>query len=894
MALSTGSRIGPYELGALIDEGGMGAVYRARDTRLGRDVAVKVLPEAFTDDEERLLRFEREARLLASMSHPNIAAVHGLEELDGVGALIMELVEGRTLADRLSEGPLEAAEALGIARQVCEALEAAHERGVVHRDLKPANVMVGSGGRVKVLDFGLAKPVEMESGHVTDPVDRGTRQPATRSGMILGTPPYMSPEQLEGGSADPRTDIWAFGCLLYEMLVGRSPFARSTVWQSVAAVLEQEPDLDRLPGGTPWRIRLLLERCLRKDPGKRLHHVADARIEVEEALTEGEASGWGRKKGGRRRWSGAARTVLTMAVVALTAASLAWAVSRGSTGSGSAGPVTFSVPLPSGVSIGPGEVSTYIAVSPDGGRLTFVGNSSNSPLRVHDFATGTTNVLEGTQGAASPFWSPDGRLIGFFAEGRLKKVAVGGGPVETISDATWEAGNSWSADGVILFSQPVDGGMAIHRVSEDGGTPTPVTETDPERDFAHFWPHFLPDGRHFLYLALERSPDTGPLRTLYVASLDADEPQRPLLRSVSRAVYAPPGMLLYVTNGVLVAHPFDADRLALTGDPEPVTDRLRYFYMTGQAEFSASRTADQPVIAFHGGPWESRIQRYGRSGETLGPLTEPAAFDQLRISPDGTRAVVDVLDPANGGRDLWLYDLRTTASRRLTLHPADEQDPVWSPDGREILYRSDENGPPDLYVRSADGSGTPRRVLSGGAVFTPEDWSADGRGVYQVASRSTGLDQWILDLDAEGAPRPLLDTPYREWGGTFSPDGRWIAFVSDESGQSQIYVAPVDDPGARRPLTVSGGIAPRWRDDGEIVFLGPGRTVMAVDVRTEPVLEADEPRILFELDEPAYAASYDVSPDGDLFLVNEVVEDARRAPIQVIMNWRAGGESENR
>lgn len=889
MTLPSGSRIGSYEVRSLLGEGGMGVVYRAHDTKLGREVALKVLPEALTGDTERLARLEREAKLLASMNHPAIASVYGIEESrDGI-AVVMELVEGRTLAEHLSEGPLPPREALSIARQVCEALEAAHARGIVHRDLKPGNVMVRADGRVSVLDFGLAKPTSPATGDGSgsDPEAVAGRI-ATRSETLLGTPPYMSPEQLEGRAADPRTDIWALGCLLYEMLVGRSPFARSTVWQTVAATLGQEPDLTRLPSATPARVRLLTERCLRKDPGKRLHHVADARIEIDEAIAEGEASGWT-----SRRAALASPIAVGLASVAIIAAlALAWTWSRDGPAGASTSrtePISFGVPLPPGHSLGPGEVSTYIAVSPDGRMLAFGGSFADSPLRLYEFGTGTTRVVAGTEGAASPFWSPDSRLIGFFAGGQLKKVGVEGQPPQVISAATWEAGNSWGADGTILFAQPTSDGIAIHRVRAEGGDPSPVTSVDRGREVAHFWPEILPDGRHFLYLSIERSPDPVPQRTLYLASLDGGEP-RPLLTSVSRAEYVPPGVLLYVTEGVLVAHRFDAGRLELVGEPRPVTDRLRHFYMTGQAEFSASHDAHNPVVAFHGGAWTSEVVRYDRAGQRLGPLAEPAAYDQVRISPDGRQAVVDVLDPTNGGRDLWVYDLVTTRARRMTLHRADEQDPVWSADGTRILYRSDENGPPDLYVRSAAGSGEPRRLLSRPTVLTPEDWSSDGRHViYQVSDRTTGADQWIVDLeDEETEPRPLLDTPYAEWGGRFSPDGRWVAFVSNEAGTSDVYVAPVDDPGARRAVSTDGGIAPRWRSDGdELFYLGPGRTVMAVDVRWGPALELGGPRVLFELDGPVYASAFDVSPDGELFLVNQVIEDASSAPIQVRLNWPA-------
>jgi len=891
VALNPGARFGPYHVTARLGAGGMGEVYRATDSKLGRDVALKVLPDALAGDPERLARFEQEARTLASVNHPNIAQIYGLEERDGVRALVMELVEGPTLADRIDGAGVPVDEALSLAEQVAGALMAAHEKGIVHRDLKPSNVMVDApAGRVKVLDFGLAKKISTaEEAELTT---LSGSPPATRAGTLMGTLPYMSPEQVRGEPLDARSDLWAFGCLVYELLAGASPFRRATSAETAAAILGEAPDLDRLPTTTPARIRMLVERCLRKDPRRRLHHAADARLELVDAASSPEAASG---PSGDRRVSSLRWWLVGAGTAGLLAGALAMTVlgPEGQRRSPIEDLVTFSVPLPDGMAVGPGEVQTYLAVSPDGNALALADASPRATLRLHSFRDATTTPLSGTEGAATPVWSPDGRFIAFFAEGHLKKLDVlEGGPPQVMAPVAWEAGLSWSEDDVLLFSQPSDQGIAIHRMSANGVEPTPVTRVDPEREIAHAWPQFLPDGRRFLYLALAKSSDESPVHTLYAASLDGSE-RRPIPGVASRATYAAPGFLLYVAQGTLVAHRFDLDRTELVGDPVPLSSNLRYFEMTGQAEFSAAAGIARSALAFHGGPWTSELVVYDRAGKAVKSIGEPAAFHELSLSPDGRQLVVAVLDPTNGGRDLWVHNLETGRGRRLTLHPPDERSPVWSPDGRRVLFRSDVAGPPDLYVRDASGGGTTEAILRRPTVLHPEDWSRDGRLVlYQEVSRATGRDEWLLPLDGE-SPEPLLNTRYSEWGGKLSPDGRYVAFVSDESGNNQVYIAPIDDPGARRPVSTTYGLSPRWRGDGrELFYLGAGPSVFSVTIEAPSgALEIGEPAALFALDTPVYKGAWDVGPDGRLFVVNHVMEDTSRSPVTVMLGWIAQFEA---
>jgi Tol biopolymer transport system component len=792
--------------------------------------------------------------------------------------------EGRSLADA---GRLSLSDTLAVGEQIADALAAAHDRGIVHRDLKPANVMFGADGRVKVLDFGLARKMSPEAEPDLTTVTQTS--PQSEAGSLRGTVPYMSPEQIRGQPLDARSDLWAFGCVLYELLTGTRAFGRATPADTVAAILGDEPDLDTLPRSTPSRVRTLIARCLRKDVRQRLHHAADARIELADARAalSGSTPGFDQPATGTPVVSRARVWIPAVAAAAVAVAAIAVAWPRDRSAAASAGEaVTFSVPLPAGSRIAPGEVQTYLALSPDGQQLIFAGGSSRAPLHLHSFRTATTTALAGTEGAASPVWSPDGRFVAFFAEGRLKRIDVtAGGPAQDITSGSWEAGNSWNAEGVLLFSLLAPQGMSIHRVPADGGDPSPVTEVDPEREIAHFWPHFLPDGRRFLYLAVQKSSSEAPERTLYLSSLDGAE-RRPIPGVASRAVYAH-GFLLFAAEGGLVARPFDVDQAIFTGPPVPVADRIRSFRMTGQAEFSVAADAGRPVVAFHGGPWTNELVAYDRTGTALGTVGQPAAYDQMRMSPDGSQLAVSVLDPSNGGRDLWVYELATNRMRRLTLHPPDEQSPVWSPDGRRIAFRSDVGGPPDLYVRDAGGGGAPELLLHRPTVLSPEDWSIDDRHIlFRVVARATGSDQWLLPLAPDSEPRPLLNTRYSEWGGKFSPDGRWVAFVSDESGSNQVYLAPVADAGARRVVSTGGGISPRWRADGrELFYLTGAGVVMSVPLGADPGRSPGVPRLLFTLDRPVHTGEYDVSPDGQRFVFNHVVDDVTRSPIMVVLNW---------
>jgi len=767
--LSSGTKVGTYEVVALIGAGGMGEVYRAHDTRLNRDVALKVLLEVFARDRERMARFEREAKLLASLNHPNIAAIYGLEESGPIRALVMELVEGPTLAERIRSGPVPVDETLPIARQVAEAVEYAHDKNVIHRDLKPANIKVTSEGVVKVLDFGLAKALADEPSEADMSNSPTLSIAATRQGVILGTAAYMSPEQAKGKTADRRADVWAFGVVLCEMLTGKQVFTGETLPETLAAVMKEEPSFEALPSNTPPAIRKVLRRCLEKNVKRRLQHIGEARIIVEDVLSgaaPAETAAAGGKSRERLAWSVAA----LFCVAFLAALALGAFAYFGRTPEETKATRFFMSPpetwnlrqFPGGASPAP------LAVSPDGQSVAFVatGADNRSLLWVRPLDTLAAQSLAGTEDAWSPFWSPDSRFLGFFADGKLKKIEVAGGPPITLCDAPNDnAGGTWSRDGVIVFDP--GGASALQRVSAAGGVPSTATVLA-QGDVRHQRPFFLPDGRHFLYEAEGATPG----RSIYLASLDSTERKLLFNADASNVVFSQ-GHLLFLREATLMAQPFDTQRLELTGEAFPIAEQIQ-IRSRGEphGNFSASENG---VLAYQTGvaAGGSQLTWFDRTGKQIGVLGDRAGYGDVWLSPDGRRVSVSLPDQAARTRDIWVYDVARGLKTRFTFDPTTERAPIWSPDGARIVVNSNRKGNFDLYLKPASGAGTEEVLLEDNARNKyPMSWSADGRFfLYRITSPETGSDLFVLPLSGDRKPVPFLQTQFSEGGGQFSPDG---------------------------------------------------------------------------------------------------------------------------
>jgi serine/threonine-protein kinase len=863
--LLTGRRLAVYQVQERIGAGAMGEVYRARDTRLGRDVAIKILPAAFTGDPERLARFEREARVLASLNHPNIATIHGIEDGDGMPALVMELVDGETLAERIARGPIRIADALEIATQIADALDAAHQRGIVHRDLKPANIKVTPANTVKVLDFGLAKVTEApEWSQAPTATISGTRE-----GVILGTAAYMSPEQTRGQAVDKRADIWAFGCVLYEMLTGRAAFAGATGPDIIAAILDREPDWWLLPAPTPEGARRVLRRCLDKDPKRRLRDVGDARAELNESLPTdaSSAAATGARGASRQRFGW-----LAAAAVVAGVGTTAWIASRNPTEL--APPVTrTTVTLPASQALDTEEGAGPLAISADGRRLVYVARrDGRAELYLRDLDQFEPRLLAGTEGAAYPFFSPDGQWVAFFAGGRLKRTSVlGGAPVPICDAPVAGRGGTWSPDGTIIFD-PGDSGLM--RVAASGGKPAPLTSQDSEVDARDLsWPHFLPDGRALL--ATIATAEQGP--QLAVFALDTGRWR--LLGPGLQAQYLPSGHLLYhaaqVTEGELHAVRFDAGELALEGAPFSVLDSVFRARNGGAAYFAAALNG---TLVFAPGGLAHTLVDVDRTGRRT-PLTDDRrGFRFPSLSPDGRRLAVTI-DPRPS--EIWVYDLGRRSGIPLTTQ-GHSLTSIWTPDGTHVLYTSQG----DIYKRTADARVPQERLLARDLPQYPVSWSADGkRLVFHEENAADTFDIRIMEIGA--GERPLIATSASELHGIVSPDGRWLAFSSDESGRREIHVRPFPNVDAGQWVVSRGGHSPRWARDGRELFYMNGASLMSVAVDTRGAsFVSGAPVTLFTGSfDTTQDMNYDVFPDGQHFVMVEADPDSRPTRLQVVLNW---------
>jgi hypothetical protein len=876
MRLTTGARLGPYEVLCTLGAGGMGEVYRARDTRLERDVAIKVLPETFTSDQDRLARFQREAKVLASLNHPNIAAIYGIEDANASHALVMELVDGPTLANRIAQGPIAISEALSISRQIAEALASAHDCGIVHRDLKPANIKLRPDGTVKLLDFGIAKAMEPADRISADLDDTPTiTSPAmTQAGVILGTAAYMSPEQARGQRVNAQTDIWAFGCVLYEMLTGRATFGRATSTDTIAAVIEREPDWAALPRTTPVSVARLLRRTLEKDPSRRLHAIADARLDLLDVDDARDASMAPpdvapAKRSGRfiKLTLGAAAII----VVLLGADALRRMRGGEPTSTGTATRTSIDV-------LGQVIPQLSVAVSPDGRRLAYVATDAvGSRLWVRDLDALAPHALAGTEDAAHPFWKPDGSAIGFVASGKLKRVDSRGGQVLKLADEAIRGGAAWSSTGVILFRrQPGE----LATVPETGGSVSTVVKAP-----SGSWPAFLPDGRQFIFHVRGDG--------VYAGSIGS-ETTKLLIKNDFGAVFAEPNYLVFGrADGLVFAQHFDPTRLEVTGEPLPVAEGV--WEALAAARVSVSATAG--VLAYiNASVANNQLAWFDRSGRPGGVLGEPGLFagQSPRLSPDGayvalTRGFAGIAGSPDAG--IWVTRLADGDNRRLALEPLASR-PAWSHDSARILFqwaRAASEG----AVSIKDVRGTEAARLVGGVRGTVWDWSPDGQRI--VVGTGSPSDLWIVPV-AGGDPIPFARSPFNKTQAQISPDSHWITYTALDTGHDEVYVDSFPVATNRRQVSVGGGVQPRWRRDGsELFYLGPDQKLMAVPVTIKSgYFDHGRPTQLFQTrlgtagsQISGLGAFYDVTPDGQRFLLNGPPADPG-PQITVVLNWTAG------
>jgi serine/threonine protein kinase/Tol biopolymer transport system component len=890
MALASGVRLGVYRVESLLGAGGMGEVYLARDTRLERDVALKVLPDLFAGDSDRLARFEREARLLAALKHPNIAGIYGLEESEGVRALVLELVDGETLADRIARGPVPVQEAWTIGRQIAEALAAAHESGIVHRDLKPANIKITASSAVKVLDFGLAKAFETESIRgdlslsptLTSPV-------ATGVGVILGTAAYMSPEQARGKTADKRSDVWAFGCVLYEMLTGRRAFEGEGVTDVIARIIERDVDFSALPPSTPPSIRRLLRRCLEKDRSRRLADASDARLEIDEALAgrvDADAAGQTSQATPRSRWRAAVPWAIGAAGLLIAGVSLTlWAPWRST-------PPPVPVRLSADVGI---EASLMTAqgaatiLSPDGGVLVFTARKTDNDaplLYVRRLEQLQATALAGTEGALNPFFSPDGQWIGFFAGGKLKKIATSGGAVVTLCDAPNGRGGTWTDDGSIIFSPNNTVNVTLMRVPAAGGTAEPLSTLD-KGEVTQRWPQVFPGGKAVLYSsgASQTAWETGNL----VAQPLPSGARKILLRGGYYGRYVPSGHLVYIHEGTLFAVPFDVNRLEVTGPAVPVLEHISASpEVTGGAQFAFGSNGSLVYVPGQAVSDVAPVQWMDRSGKLTPLRAMPASWSNPVFSPDGSRLAFDLSDGRQS--DVWVYDIARDTLSRLTFDQADDQRPAWTPDGRRIAFSSKRGGSSfNLYWQRADGTGEATRLTQSSATQYAGSFHPNGKVLaFLEVGGQTASDLMMLPIDGDetsgwkpGEPTAFLKTPLNESTPVFSPDGRWLAYLSNDNGVNNVYVRPFPGPGGKWQISAGASDDPMWSAARRELFFAssPGLLLMSVGYSVDgDSFRADKPK---PVSETRFAVrprtpSRDIAlhPDGQRFAIAPVVETA--------------------
>jgi len=859
----------------------MGEVYKARDTRLERTVAVKVLPQHMASSPEVRQRFEREAKTISQLSHPHICALYDVGREGETEYLVMELLEGEPLSDRLARGALPLEQTLRYGVEIADALDKAHRQGIVHRDLKPGNVMIAKSG-VKLLDFGLAKamaPSAKPSSFTALP----TQEALTEEGTILGTFQYMSPEQLEGKEADGRTDVFAFGAVLYEMATGRKAFSAASQASLITAIMSAEPPaISSVQPMSPPGLDRVVKKCLAKDPEDRWQNAGDLASELKWIAESGSQAGvaaptiLARRRRGRLAWA-------LCGLLAVTAAVLAYRLMSRDQGGGAA--VHAAILLPEQVQA---QIGTTV-ISPDGNSVIFqeMGSSDSAPLWLRALGSDEVRPVPGTEGGSFPFWSPDGRALGFFTTRKLKRIDLAGAAATTVCDLVDAGrGGTWSKDGVIVFSPGRNTGLS--RVAATGGNPEPLTKPDASRgDSSHRWPYFLPDGRHFVYYA---TPNSGPKSALYYASVDGKE-NRLLLEDSSNAEFAR-GHLLFVRRHKLFAQPFDPDRGRLSGSPMLVADGVGDGFGVNRAMFSASSRGALVYVPTPSPP-RSTLEWLDRAGKRQGAVGELGNWYDPVLSPDGRRLAVGIGDNLAEQGSVWVLDLARSTRTRLTFGPGSAWSPVWSPDSERVAYIREANKGYGIYVKAASGDGAEEQLAAPGVFGDVSDllisgWSPDGRTllITLFKSREGNYGIWTLPASGGGKPQALIDTPVDEYSPSLSPDGRWIAYASRESGRGEIYVQPFPGPGGKFQISSDGGDAPVWRKDGrEVIFVGADGRIMAAPTQVAPSFEAGTPRAVFP--EQLKTERIGLSPDGQRFLVLLPLSQPAARTVRLILNWQA-------
>jgi eukaryotic-like serine/threonine-protein kinase len=889
MALSSGAKLGPYEIQSPIGAGGMGEVYRARDARLGRDVAIKVLAQHLSSNPELKERFEREARAISSLNHPRICTLHDVGHQDGIDFLVMEYLEGESLAERLKKGPLPLKESLKIAMEVCEALETAHRAGIIHRDLKPGNIMLTKTG-AKLMDFGLAKAMTagstsgisnapLLSAAKTMTINAGSpMSPLTTAGAILGTIQYMSPEQIEGKEADARSDLFALGAVLYEMTTGNRPFEGKSQISVASAILEKDPEpISALQPLTPLPFEQIITACLAKNPDDRIQTAHDVKLQLK----------WIAEAGAQSRNLPEKKSTSREGLAWLVACVLAIMLVGFSIWSRTSKPVEqttyFSAPLPFS--------ARDMAVSPNGHTVAVVGyreSERKNILWIYEPGSEHATSLANTEGATFPFWSPDGRSLGFFADGKLKKLDTSGGTVQTLCDAPTGRGGTWNKDGVILFTPSGLLGTGLYRIPAAGGTPAQITFPDRSQgEDSHRWPVFLPDGIHYFYLAMNLS-GRKDLYTIFVGSLNSSE-KRLIVRTRANVAYAP-GYLLFYRDQTLFAQRFDLKKFELTGEPAPILTDIQYFPRIAKALFATS-DAGLLVAQKNSGTGASQLLWFDRKGQQVGTALKQGTsglYGNLFLSPNGKLLASDTTDPVSQNTDIWTYDLENGSSKRLTFDPSIDSMPIWSPDSTRFVFASNRDLKFDLYLKDANGAQDEKVITRDGPDSFPNDWSHDGK--YVIYER--GSDLWYLTLP-EFKSTQFLKAASTLKNARFSPDGKWVAYASNESGRWEIYVTSFPDTHGKWQISTGGGDQPKWRGDGkELFYLSPDGKIMAVSVSAGTNFDAGASTALFQANPREGIAtseqvSYDISKDGQKFLINTQEKQEDAMPMSVVLSWPA-------